>query len=573
MARLIVETGDEAGFVYHLGAEPLLIGRGEDCGVRVADRRVSRHHAMVLRQNNSYYIEDLKSRNGTRVNHNLVSGRATLRNGDHIAVGGISFEFELTGEEVAEKSHQLSRVQLSPALRHQVSAERFVEQDRTPAMGATIPVGGGGLSDPMERLRVLYQVSDALRGEVNIDQLLWKVMELIWQVIVPDRGVILKSPEHPDEDMKPVVVKTAQDSGEEIVISQGIVQQCLQDRAAILMADSPSDERFADNLSVFSGRIRSVICVPLVAHGRPLGVVYVDTQYDTAPGGRNFTRDDLELMSGIANQAALALENARLHDEALRHQRTERELEIARSIQEQLLPGTFPVIPRVEFAAECRPARQVGGDYYDVFQAVDGRLAIVLGDAAGKGVPAAISVAMLRTAVRTRLLARGNVTLDGVTSDINNAICGDCLRDNFITLFIMLFNPATNEIAYVNAGHVAPVLARSSGEVLRLNEGGPLLGAIPGGEYTRTVIQLKPGDSVVMFSDGVTDTHNLRGDLYGDERLVSNVTHARTLSAERICESINEAVVGFRETREQFDDLTIVVLKLTDTGDTGGTNA
>lgn len=559
MARLVVESGNDSGMIYPLGDEPVLVGRAPDCAIQLLDRRISRYHARIIATDLGFDLEDMESRNGTFLNHHQVTGRVNLSHNDVIALGGTQLLFELDPSEMPRAEDTAQRVRLTAGVLPSVRAAKPVDADTTP-LGVRIPLRNDVIADPAHRLQVLYQLSGAFRGELDSHNLLTKLMSLIWRVIAPDRGVIfLQDPE--TGVLKPVTVKTESPAGEEIVISQQVVEKALSENTAILVGDTRNHGGFDQSESMIRSNIRSIICTPLVAHGRSFGVIYVDTQGEYGYGMRSFSSDDLELMTGITNQAALALENARLHEETLKHQKLERELEIARDIQEQLLPANYPAIPGLDVAALCEPARQVGGDYYDFFEVGDGRTALVLGDASGKGVPAAISVAMVRTAIRSRVRTQTDVDLGQMVAGLNSAFCHDRLRDNYITLCIMLYDPAQSTITYTNAGNVPPLLLRASGEVQTLTAGGPLLAALEDATYEAEVVTLHPGDVVLVYSDGLTDTHNLRGEMFGPERLKKAMRHARELSARRISDYLMDSIARFRETREPFDDLTLVVAK------------
>ncbi len=564
MARLVVESGADSGVMHQLPMRPVVIGRGEFCEISLSDRRISRRHSRILPTGTGFELEDLGSRNGTLLNHEIVAGRAPLRHGDSIIIGGTELFFELDPNEISSGEHAAARVLLAAGIKHTVQAEKPVDTDTAPVISQA-DLARARISDPLERLRVLYRMSDSLRGELDPSNVLAKTMQLIWGMVMPDRGIILlKESTLPNSDLKPVVVKTADGIDDDIVISQQVLEQSMQNKTAILMSDTPGNPHFRNSESIVRNRIQSIICAPLVAHSRAFGAIYVDLQAGSLQSGRAFTPDDLELMTGIANQVALAVDNARLYEAAMNHQRLERELEIARSIQEQLLPANYPPIPGLEYAALCNSARQVGGDYYDFFEVSDGRTAIIVADASGKGVPAAISVAMVRTAVRAHFRAQLSAGLSAIMGMLNSAFCQDLLRDSFITVCSVLYDPETQDVTYSSAGHVPPLLFRRDGELEELSAGGPLFAAMENQEYSEGTVRLSPGDLLVIYSDGVTDTHNLAGQLFGKERLIDAVRQVRELPARNICDHIRDSVVRFREAREVFDDATLVVLKAID---------
>lgn len=560
MARLIVETGAEAGMIYPLNNEDAVtIGRSASCTVQIIDKRVSRHHAVLRHHRLGFVLEDLGSKNGTLINDKPLVGRIQLKNGDRIKIGDTSLVFESDPDEPEARAADTTRS----------GAVKLVGETPAPSTQAEVPVAGsnefGGsapirrelLRDPFERLKVLYQVADTIRAILDLDELLHKLMDIIWNVIAPDRGIILLRDEV-DQTLEPVVVRVREDATDEISISRGIVERCMAEQVAILVSDAPSDVRFAANESVIAGRIRSAMSVPLVAKNEVLGVIYVDSQ---VPSTTYYTNDDLELLTGIANQAALAIANARLYRQALERQKLEKELELARSIQVNLLPKSYPKIPGVTFAAMSAPAHKVGGDYYDFFELSDGRTAIVLADVSGKGMPAAILTATIRASVRMETHVRYDLPANVLMGAINSWACKDATNNMFVTMVYAVFDPKSRTLEYTNAGHMPPLLFKPSGEYRKLETGGCFLGIMEFVDYEAETLPIQKGDTLVLVTDGVTDTHNAANQVFGIERLIEVVRNNLHLSAEELRDEIYEATVLFRATTEQFDDITIVVVK------------
>ena len=368
MPRLIVESGSDAGMVYTLRDEAVTIGRSASCTIQMADKRASRHHTVLRMQRNSYVAEDLGSKNGTLLNEDPLVGRVLLKSGDRLQVGDTVLVFEREMDSDSFNAVDVSgsgRVRMVKEEISQSREERRMESS-TGASAMPEPVEAGVLRDPFERLKVLYQVADSIRSILNTEELLEHILEILWRVVKPTRGVILLVDEA-ENILEPVVVRSNSGDNEEITISQGIVERAMSEQVAILVSDAVSDLRFSANESVALSRIRSAICAPLVVKDEVLGVIYVDTQeLDLV----SYTNDELELLSGIANQAALAISNARLYQQSLQQQALDRELEIARNIQTNLLPKMFPHTPGVDMAAMSLPARKVGGDFYDFIRSV-----------------------------------------------------------------------------------------------------------------------------------------------------------------------------------------------------------
>ncbi len=546
--------------VLPVGHERLVIGRGVSCGVQVIDRRVSREHAAIRFYRGGYVLEDLESRNGTFLNHQPLVGRLRLRTGDRISVGGTVLVFELDPEDLSREQRELNRVRMSDSNKPQVAqAEKPVDSDTAPIIGLE-PIPREMLRDPQHRLRVIYQVTDCLRGELDPGDLLWKIMDIIWGISAPDRGIIFTADEKANNTLTPVLVRSRHRSDDEIIVSKDFIDRCYSKRVALLTTN-PECREDQDTQQQAANHICAIICAPLVAGGKSLGVIYLDLQSDQED--RIFTQDDLDLVSGVALQAAIAIQNAHLHHDSLRHQRMEKELEIARQIQGSLLPRSYPSVPGVQFSALCLPARQVGGDYYDFLEMPNGRIGVVVGDASGKGVPAAILVSMIRAAIRAQARIRPVRGIGEIVGALNHSICVDALPDDLATLFMLEYDPPSRLLQYTNAGHVPALLVRPGvAEPARLSEGGLLLGVSADVVYVQAQVQTEQGDVLVLYTDGVTDSHDLSGRAFSESRLAEIVRRHCAESAEVIRDAIYRTIVDFRESNEQFDDLTLLIMKI-----------
>lgn len=558
MSRLIVESGNEAGMVYPLRLDFITIGRSASADIQIADKRISRHHIVLRRTRDGYVVEDLGSKNGSFLNRDPLVGRAKLATGDEIHIGETVLLYECEPDEqmLGADGTKPGGVKL---VADDIAGSK-VEQvsiDTTPALGVTRPVVREILKDPFERLKILYQVADSLRSELEIEDLLTKIMDFLWNAISPHRGIILLKDEREDT-LDPVVVRLREGNVEEVNISSSVVQRAMEDQVAILIADAPSDLRFSASDSIISSRVRSAICVPLVCKRQVLGVIYLDSQ---EPGKINYTNDELELVTGIANQAALAIVTARLYKQALERQKLERELEIARSIQVNLLPKVYPDVPGATFSALSTPARKVGGDYYDFIPLEDGLIGIVVADVSGKGVPAALLAATVRASLRVEVTQNVRPSACSILSSVNRWACRDATNNMFVTMVYAIYDPRNRTLEYVNAGHCFPMLFKSSGEYFALETGGCFLGIMEQVEYQSETIKLAPGDTLVLYTDGLIDTHNSDKQLFGLEKVVEIVRANLNASAEELRDELYEATLNFRGSTEQFDDLTLLITK------------
>ena len=268
-----------------------------------------------------------------------------------------------------------------------------------------------------------------------------------------------------------------------------------------------------------------------------------------------------------ASQTALAQEVARLTTaigrEMTQRERLNRELEIAREVQEHLFPQRLPPAPGLDYCGQCRPAREVGGDYYDFLELPDGRLGIAIGDVSGKGVGAALMMASLEASLR----ALAPVVQDPVDlmERVNSLVCQASTSNRYATLFYADYHPSTRRLDYVNAGHNPPVVLRSSGgtcQVLRLETGGSVVGLLPQ-RYQRGGFSHEAGDLVVLFTDGVSESMNVRDEEWGEERLIELAKACYGLPAQEGMSRILAAAQAFAGAAPQHDDMTLVVLRVT----------
>ena len=259
----------------------------------------------------------------------------------------------------------------------------------------------------------------------------------------------------------------------------------------------------------------------------------------------------------LQNEKKTARERDRYQGEL---QRKNAELHIAREIQESFLPASLPAVPGYSLAAESRPAREVGGDFYDVIASPGGRLGLVIADVSDKGVPAALFMALSTTVMRAS--AAWHQRPRDAVRDANALIARESSSGMFVTLFFCILDPGAGTLTYVNAGHNPPVLIRDDGSVATLDMTGMALGVETGEEYDERTLSLGPGDLLVLYTDGVTEAEDHSHRQFGDGRLASVVRQERSRTAGEVLSSIMAEVAAHTGTTPQFDDMTLVVLKV-----------
>jgi serine phosphatase RsbU (regulator of sigma subunit) len=295
----------------------------------------------------------------------------------------------------------------------------------------------------------------------------------------------------------------------------------------------------------------------MLVERRLVGVVYVDTAMKSG----NFTESDRELLNAVAGQAGRAIENARLYRVAVVKGRMERELQMAREIQQSLLPQEMPRITGYDVAASWRAAREVAGDFYDAFTLKDNTLGIVIADVSDKGAPAALFMAVSRTMIRAHAHA-GLSPVDTIRRT-NDLILEDAESGMFVTVYHSVFQTGGFGV-HVNAGHNPPLLYRhATGETIFMPTGGRAVGWFPDLPVEAVQLELDPGDVIVYYTDGLTEAENPQSDYYGEERLAQALSQVADQSASEILQHILGSVETFCDGAPPFDDLTMIVVRYT----------
>ena len=297
------------------------------------------------------------------------------------------------------------------------------------------------------------------------------------------------------------------------------------------------------------------MAVPFAVEGRVLGMLYVDSPFHT----NRFTERHLQLLTLIAGVAAIRIENVRLLEIQAEKKRWSDELELASEIQLRLHPAMSPDIQSYDVVGVSFPCFEVGGDYYDFIPKKDGRFVIALGDVSGKGIAAALLMSSVHAAVRAQSTTR--LSCAEIVSEINQYEYDNTPANRYVTLFYSELDPRTNELTYINAGHNPPILVRAGSEVTRLDIGGFPVGITPDGDYREGWVQLDPGDVLLIYSDGASESLNERGDEFGEARLIDIVQRNRTRTAAGIRDRIEEALTRFVGKADAVDDLTLVIVK------------
>jgi serine phosphatase RsbU (regulator of sigma subunit) len=305
--------------------------------------------------------------------------------------------------------------------------------------------------------------------------------------------------------------------------------------------------------------VRSLLAIPLAVKDQVLGVMLL-TEPQNIPHYSHDRR--LEIITGIAHQAALTVQNERLQQARLSSERLERELELAREIQQTFIPTNHrvgQVGSGWDVAVTWRAARQVAGDFYDLIELPGKRLGLIVADVADKGMPAALLMALTRTLVRATALEESSPA--AVLARVNNLLVPDAKRGMFVTAAYAILCLESGQLTYANAGHCLPLLHSCAGQLHALPKGGMALGVVAGLDFQEYTAELEPGDRLVLYSDGVTEAFSPQGDMYGEGRLQQVIESNTHCSAQTVLDAILASVSGFTHNAPLADDLTLLVLR------------
>lgn len=551
-AALVVSRGLAEGTVIPLEADRYVLGRNPDCSIVLPFNAVSREHAFILRIHGKLYLEDNRSRNGTFLNEAPVTSRVQLRHNDKLRI----CDFQAT--------------YIDPPLGINAGIESVAEHDSdTPSVEATIAPSTLLEAQPADKLRGLLEISSSLSKTLELDALLPQIAESLFQLFrQADRCFLIQAdlPTGPNEKprMMPRLVKTRKPQDEtKARYSRNIVQLCLQQRQALLLDDALNDARVQMAESVSDLRIRSVMCVPLLrADGQPFGVI----QLDTLDRGKKFRKDDLELLMGVANQASISLENARLLQEAVQQAKIKRDLEVAREVQMSFLPSELPTVSGYQCHAYYQPANSIGGDYYGFIPLQNGRMIVSLGDVAGKGIPAALLMAKLSSEMSTcALTVPDPAEMVNRLNDLMYPFTNPMQR--FVTLSLMLLESTSHQHTLVSAGHPPPLVydpaTSTFTPALTNDDGGLPMGVMEGYPYGAIQMTLKPGEILLLFSDGLTDPENMKDEPFGLDGVFRSVQGLGATNPRTLVETIVRSVQRHAAGKPPFDDITILAIQRT----------
>jgi phosphoserine phosphatase RsbU/P len=523
-----------------LDHERITLGRSADCTFKITDNFLSRKHAELVSREGIWYLRDCGSANGTYVNGVRIAGEAEVRAGDCIRLGD---------SELRIGEHP------SPAGMNRISPDSATHLTQI----ADLVLDQRQVTESAERTVIIHRLVIELLGEKTMSELFEIIVDHVMEAMAPSRAAIALLGK--DDDSLEIAQFRAKDHSEmqRLTISRTLLAQIIGQRKVLSYTDVDLNESLAAAQSIAMQSIRSALCAPLLVDDRVLGVLYLDYQFT----GRVITEADAQLAAQIARVAAIKLESTRLRESALEKERMDESLRVARAIQMRMLPQEFPVRTEAspfEIAAAIRPATQVGGDFYDFFQTDDHQLYLCIGDVSGKGMPAALLMAVTRALFRSMIL-QGKGPAEIMTA-VNRQLAQESDPEMFVTAFCAVLDLATGEMRYANGGHNPPLLIGSDATVQPLpTVPGLVLGFNQEFRFIEQVQTMAPGDVLYLDTDGIAEAANPAGELFTVSRLRRALEENATLETAGIVSTILASVEAFVDGAPQSDDLTLMAIR------------
>jgi phosphoserine phosphatase RsbU/P len=533
--------------IVRVTESPFLIGRGGEPGkhLQLTDPRISRQCAAILSDGGCHYIEDRGHRHGIFVNGEKI-GRRVLEDGDVITFGvGNSYEIIFRSSK-ADTDTAIQTI-----------------LNRIENLSGSTPSSGG-----LSRLNLLLEATSLLHSQLPLDSVLATMLDYAIAVTDADRGLLLE----PDTSGS-LRVRLGRRRGamhlpaDSLAPSQTALRLALEQQSSVITEDlNRADVNLQGAQSIIAQALRAIVAIPLYAmprasgtefaahvqRGHFLGVVYLDSRRPAA-----FSKLDRQILDALSVEAASILDNARLVERERERQRLEQELSIARDIQRALHPCAFPDYPHLAITGTNSPCQAVGGDYFDVFPMSDDRTAILIADVSGKGLGAALLTTMLQGALSGMGIGADPAR---VFNHLNRFLCEHTDVGRYATMFFGVLD-RDGRLEFINAGHPSPLLLRRGEVGEPFSEGSFPLGLIPGANYVATCMELQPGDTLILFSDGVTEAMDSDQQMFGISRLRSILAGQHDAALDQIQKTVLESVQDFARGAGQADDITLLLVR------------
>lgn len=546
MVILEILAPDGRKWEEQLESDSIVIGRSNSADVTIADRALSRQHARIYRRAGAWFVEDLDSRNGTFLPSGPVRGQREIKAGDRLSLGSSSLRL-LGKKDPSEMGSELDLASGHTVFR---SVDELISSGVIPAPDSGAMVAAAD-DAAVARLQILNQVHQALGRSVELGDLLELILQKVFDHLKPEEAAIFL---REGEGYRRAAAHSSGGNPDGLA-SRHLFREVVDGRKAALILDARSDERFNQAQSLMLSGLRTILAAPLLDDDRALGMIVLGS----TRGVRAYEESDMELLVSLASVAAMRIANVRLVEEAAERKRMEQELALGRRIQMALIPDSLPEIDGWELHAENDACRGVSGDFYNMIRRDDGSFVVMIADVSGKGIAAALLTASLEALSAGPLDA--GMSLDEICSRVSRLLHDRTPPEKYATAFFAEVEPDSGKVRFVNAGHNPGLLLRLGGQAEWLEASGVPLGLFPTAEYSVGEFFFDPRDTLLLYTDGLTEAVNSGGEEYGDVRLKSVALSNRLLPLDELASKIGEDLSAFVGEVPYGDDRTLVLIR------------
>jgi len=557
--QLVVE-GESGRRIVLIDRLPFTLGRGADRDVVLAHPQVSREHASIDQDGDGYLLRDAASRHGTYVNGIRVT-TTRLRSGDKIALVPDARERDIIVFEEPEDD-STTRTLLAKIAQSAKSSKKL-------PMTAASQTGSHEATDQsdLETLSLFLQAAQSLNSYGAVNDVLRTMLEYTIRLTGAERGFVflgdtpdtlrLECWQDKEGNAKSASVPLSGQTPDRPAISYSIVRQAATTQLDFILSDITA-EAAQGHESLILNAIRAVVAIPLRGQNsdRLLGLLYLDSHY----AATDFTRTGKQILEAIARQASMLLENLRMIEAEREAVLLRKELDIAASIQRQIIPQTLPDLPGLRLAARTVPCTGVGGDFYDVIPVPDGFVALV-GDVCGKGVPAALLAAMVQGMLHAQIGAQSDYVtpLADTVQSVNKFVCSRAPEEKYLTLAVLrytfpLVEGGPADVELINGGHVCPIVVRADGTVETIGDGDMPVGLLNFARYHAIPVTLSAGDRLILLSDGISEAEDPEGAQFGTAEMEQYLKQPEPVDA------LFQAITRFSKGAHALDDQTVLTI-------------
>ena len=531
--RLTVHQPNLSPIKLNAEGPTITLGRATDCTIPIKDRYLSRKHAEIIYASGQWAVRDCGSVNGTLLNGTKLTMVTPLHPGDRIVLGD--------SEVIFEPEADTSQSQL------------IALDSNSHAKNLAIPLRDA-VADNNVRTNVMASLAIEFIEDRPMQELFDFILDRVVDLLHPSRTALALLGTDNNKTFSTVHLRRSDASDSlDLFISRTLLGEVIEERNVVSFVDTSQDEKLARAESIVAQNIRSAVCAPLLVGDQVLGVLYLDFLANRGA----VTHEDVRLVAQIARFAAVKLETTRLREESIAKAKLDEELRTAYVIQSKLLPANLPEVSGYSFAGTNKPCRTVSGDYYDVVMRPDGRMYFIIADVSGKGITAALVMASVATAFN--IFTRTDPTPADLVREMNATLAPKTAPTKFVTLVVGVLDPKTGVIEYTNAGHVPPLLISDCG-VKQHNVTDMVVGLFDTAQYRNQTMQLGVGDSLVLFTDGVTEAENECEDQLGLSPIAALVEKLHGACAPDILVAIDKHVQSFCGAAPSTDDVTMMAL-------------